>query len=280
VSEAKSAELRRRRLARTFARARWGEYRELLSTARAHGYEVVALEEWLDQDPEREARTLVLRHDVDQDPRSAAAMLDIERAEGVRATWYFRWRTAQPEVVARVRESGAGVGLHYETLTRMALERNLPAAQTPGLIPAARERLRAEISAFQARFGPVRSVCPHGDTRAPGVRNASLLEGEDCLSYGIEFDGNAAMRHRRPGYWLTDRLAADGSWVRRASPPALLADGISPILCVVHPNNWTSGPSLWRDRLTRSLAGQPGLGTVVRRAVPSALTDSPPESDA
>lgn len=280
MSEAGSAEPPRARLAQTFAGARWDEYRDLLGAARAHGYELIALEEWLDRDPAIDGRILVLRHDVDQDPRSAAAMFDVEQAEGVRATWYFRWRTAQPEVVARVRASGAGVGLHYETLTRMVLESDLPATEAPRLVPEARERLRAEIAAFQSRFGPVRSVCPHGDTRAPGVRNASLLEDEDCRAYGIEFDGNAAMRHRRPGYWLTDRTAADGRWSRRASPSMLLADGISPILCVVHPNNWASGLSLWSDRLTRSLAQRRGLGTVVRRAIPSALTDSPPEIDA
>ena len=36
--------------------------------------------------------------------------------------------------------------------------------------------------------GPIRSVCPHGDSRAPQVSNAALLEGEDWASYGIELD--------------------------------------------------------------------------------------------
>jgi SAM-dependent methyltransferase len=273
-----TTERTRPRLSRTLARSRWGEYRSFLSTALDEGYDVVALEDWVRGDFSPSTRTLVLRHDVDQHPRSALRMLAVEEELGVRATWYFRWRTAHPSVVERVRATGAGVGLHYETLTRLALERDLPAGQAPRLIPEARRCLRAEIAAFEARFGPIRSVCPHGDTRAPDVRNASLLEGEDCHAYGVEFDGNAAMRHHRPRYWLTDRLAADGRWARQALPSQLMSDGISPILCVIHPNNWTSGLTLWSDRLVRSLAQWHGLGSLVRRTLPSALSDNPPRS--
>jgi hypothetical protein len=208
---------------------------------------------------------LILRHDVDQAPRAALAMLAIERQEGVRATWYFRWRTASPDVIEAVRESGGGVGLHYETLTRMVLERGLQRSDAGRLIPEARETLRAEISAFRDRFGPIRSVCPHGDTRVPGVRNGDLLAGEEIAEYGVEFDGNAALAGHRLGHWLTDRLSTDGRWAGGASPTALLGDGVSPILCVLHPNNWASGTALWRDRLARGIASRRGLGPALSR---------------
>lgn len=239
----------RPRLSRTVARSRWGEYRRALEEAVAAGYRVVALEQWAlggtGDGPE-----LVLRHDVDQHPRSALTMAAIERDVGVEATWYFRWRTADRHVVRALRQAGASVGLHYETLSRLALERGATEPdEIDALVPQARVMLRREILAFERAHGPIRSICAHGDSRIPAARNGRLLEGEDPASFGVELDANEAMRGRGLAHWLTDRSRAEGSWAGGVDPAQLLAVGASPILCVVHPNNWVSGASLWADRL-------------------------------
>jgi hypothetical protein len=242
------------RLARTLSRARWSEYRELLWDAVGCGYGIVPLEDWVADGRPSSAPVLVLRHDVDQQPRAALRMAAIEEALGVSSTWYFRWRTAHPGVVSRLRDSGFGVGLHYETLTRLARMRGLAHGQEPGsgLIEEARALLREEIAAFARRHGPIRSVCPHGDSSMPWLSNAGLLRGQDAADYGVSFDGNEAMRGAGLAYWLTDRARADGGWRDGVQPAALLADGVSPILCLTHPNNWSAGPGLWMDRLLRT----------------------------
>lgn len=245
MSEAPAA-LRRPRFSRTVAPARWREYRRFLESAAQAGYDFVALEEWVDRGFPREERLLILRHDVDQHPASALRMLEIERDFGARATWYFRWRTAQPAVIAKVAEFAAGVGLHYETLTRAHLAHDGQNRQE--LAERCRDVLRSELRAFAKAFGPARSACPHGDSRVPHVRNGDLLRDIDCASFGIEFDGNEIMRGKRIGHWLTDRSRPDGRWGNAVSPTEMFRDGVSPILCVIHPNNWVSGTSLWTDR--------------------------------
>lgn len=244
----------RPRLSRTLAPSRWHEYRGVLEAALDGGYRIVALEQWVGEE-DRGDLELVLRHDVDQHPGSALAMAAIERDLGVEATWYFRWRTADADVVAALRASGAGVGLHYETLSRLALERGIddPSA-VAALVPEARSLLRMEIAAFERVHGSIASICAHGDTRAPNVRNTVLLRGEDPGAYGIRFDANEAMRGRRLAHWLTDRSSVQGRWSDGADPARLFEAGVTPVLCVVHPNNWVSGPSLWLDRaLSRAL---------------------------
>ena len=73
------------RLARTLSGGRWDEYRGFLRTARELGYRVVALEEWVrESQQDRADPTLILRHDVDQHPRSALTMAAIEEGLGVR----------------------------------------------------------------------------------------------------------------------------------------------------------------------------------------------------
>jgi hypothetical protein len=251
--EASSSRIRPR-LSRTFSRGRWGEYRQFLELARRHGYRIVSLESWVaevrrdDADP-----TLILRHDIDQHPRSALAMAAIEEELGVRSSWYFRWRTAHPAVVSALKQNGFDVGLHYETLTRNALERGSSGPVDEALLERSRSELRAEISAFAHLFGPLRSVVPHGDSRIPEVHNAELLQGENCADYAIEFDANEAMRGGRLAHWLTDRTSAEGGWKDGVDPAELFASGASPILCVTHPNNWASGPSLWLDRVLRAV---------------------------
>jgi hypothetical protein len=263
----------RARFSRTASVNRWSEYRRLLRQACAEGYEIVPLEQWLEDD--RGERVLIVRHDVDQCPGSALRMLAVERELGVRSTWYFRWRTARPRVVQAVLDAGGGVGLHYETLSRIVInERAAGRATVPEhQIDAGRRMLKRELTAFGVLFGPCRSACAHGDTRVPDVNNAVLLRDCDPHEYGIEFDANASMRSHDLAVWLTDRSRADGSWRDGLDAGAIIESHTSPVLLLTHPNNWISGAGLWWDRLASKVLPEPRLGA------PRALrtgSDTPP----
>jgi hypothetical protein len=243
----------RRRFSRTFSRARWPEYGRLLKAALGAGYKLVTLEDFLDG-AGGPGPLLILRHDVDQHPASALTMSEAEVELGVRSTWYFRWRTAEPSVIRELRRRGGEIGLHYETLSRQALRGSIgEAGSLEERLSAARARLREEIATFTELFGSIRSVAAHGDTRVPGVRNGDLLRDETWSDYGIDYDANDAMRRHRLAAWLTDRSSAEGGWSDDLDPFSLVREGQTPILCLTHPNNWVSGAALWRDRLVGSL---------------------------
>ncbi|HET7574572.1 MAG TPA: hypothetical protein VFJ99_05605 [Solirubrobacterales bacterium] len=243
----------RRRLSRTFARSRWPEYGRLLKAAIGLGYQAITLESFLDGAfEEAKGPVLILRHDVDQHAPSALEMSDVEVALGLRSTWYLRWRTARTDVVEELRRRGGEIGFHYETVSRAVLE-GAPLPDDPDeRLRWGREALRDEIASFAARFGPIRSVAAHGDTRAPGIRNGDLMRGEEWSRYGVDYDANDALRRHRLAAWVTDRSSAEGGW-SAGDPVDLLRAGESPILCLTHPNNWVSGPALWGDRLSASL---------------------------
>jgi hypothetical protein len=266
----------RPRLSRTFSRSRWSEYRRFLDSAQDHGYRLVPLEEWVRGANGDGERVMIMRHDVDQHPRSALTMAAIESDLGIRSTWYFRWRTAHPAVVSALRERDFEVGLHYETLTRRVLEGSAGEEISDRELAERRAELREEIAAFEGLFGPIRSVVPHGDSRVPGVRNADLLREQDCSEYGIEFDGNEAMRGRGIAYWLTDRTAAEGRWKDGTDPEELLASGASPILCLTHPNNWASGAALWLDRVLRGVLPREGRSAPTAGRPIHTGSDQPP----
>jgi hypothetical protein len=262
---------RRRRFTRTLARARWREYEELLAHALAAGYDVISLERFVERTPDHGRPLLVLRHDSDQHPRSALRMAAIERAAGLTSTWYFRWRTAEPRVIRRLRSDGFEVGLHYETLTRRLLETGRPADTVDeALIESCRQELSTEVDAFVKRFGPIVSICPHGDTRVPGVHNGVLMRDQPPGFAGGVIDCNEAMRGRDLAAWMTDRSTPDGGWASGIDPIALLDRGATPLLCLTHPNNWTGGSGLLLDRIASA---------VLPRSSPApirTLTDRPP----
>lgn len=266
----------RRRLSRTLSRDRSRDYRGLLRAALSHGYRVVSLEAFLLDPAAREGGpTLILRHDLDQHPASALAMADMERALGVRSSWYVRWRTADPRVVEGLLASGASVGLHYETLTRHALAAgHRPEDPIEPLLEPAREELSREAERFAALFGRQRTICAHGDTRVPWVRNLTLLEGQDPARFGIVADANLGMREHHLAAWLTDRSAAEGLWSDGQDPLTMLREGLTPIQCLTHPNNWVSGPALWRDRALAAALPSPSPGAPARIA--RTRSDRPP----
>jgi hypothetical protein len=219
----------------------------------------MSLEQWIAAGGLQD-RILILRHDVDQHPATALKMASIESSFGARATWYFRWRTCSSRVIEEIREAGGSIGFHYETLTRLALGRKLrPEEIDEDLIAEAREELAAEVSTFASHFGPIRSICAHGDTRLPGVSNQVLVRGQDPARFGVEYDANEALSRYSLGLWMTDRTATDGRWKEGIDPATVLQSEHRPVLCLTHPNNWCSGVSLWLDRLSAALLPDPSL---------------------
>ena len=63
-------------------------------------------------------------------------------------------------MIDAIKRRGFDVGLHYETLTRKALERRPFEGVDEPLLEESRRDLRAEIAAFARLFGPIRSVGP------------------------------------------------------------------------------------------------------------------------
>jgi hypothetical protein len=221
----------------------------LLAAARGAGYRVVGIDQWVMEGASPASRYLILRHDVDQQPPSALKMASIDADFGVRGTWYFRWRTAHPRVVTAIAERGNSIGLHYETLTRTVRARGISEV-TDALLEECRQTLRREVEVFRQRFGEIRSICPHGDTRVPGTHNHALVRGVDPAGFGVMFDGNEIMRDRRLGAWITDRRDPF-SWKDGTDPHELFASGATPILAVVHPNNWSPRFRVVVDRALR-----------------------------
>src|SRR5438105_4034276 len=99
------------------------EYRALLSEANAKGYESVTISSLAACASGRAVLprlALVLRNDVDSDVSTARAMFQVERALGIRATYYFRLSTLDAQLMRELQDYGNEVGYHYEEVATAA----------------------------------------------------------------------------------------------------------------------------------------------------------------
>lgn len=254
-------------------RQRWHEYASYLRAARSAGMQLVSVESWMAGVSDH-ARSLVLRHDVDQNPTSAMHMARLEALMGVHSTYYFRWSTLHLPTIRAVQHSGHDVGLHYETLTRYAIEQDLrsPAALTPSVLQRCRERLRVEIARFKKLVGECESVAAHGDRRARqiGMTNAVLLDGEPYAAYGIRWSADDRDMIAGMGCYVSDGNTVPVAWSRGISILEAIEAGHPVVLFNSHPHHWRAGGPVVARRVAEN------LGDLLRQ--PNGFTWGRPEA--
>lgn len=174
------------------ARFTWGRYRALLALLADPRYVVVPLDEFDAAKARHPDKVVVgLRHDIDGNFCKAAPMAALERAAGVRSTYYARhtdayyaygWprpqrRRAIREKLAGIQAMGHEVGLHFDVLT-LALRYGLDLGAT----------LQAELDWLRAGGLRVTGVSHHGSDLAARLdfSNYEVFAGmttRDTISY-------------------------------------------------------------------------------------------------
>jgi len=220
-------------------------YRAMLRTMLDAGYRIWSIEGFWrairDDGATPEGRHVVVRHDVDTDPRTAAAMWAIDRSLGVVGSYYFRLSTIDAPLMRDIVAGGGEASYHYEELATLAKRHGIDRPEDARRrIPEAQARFRANLTRLRASVGvPMSVVASHGDfvNRHLGIPNTAVLADLDFrASVGVEleaydeaFAGRATSRSSdtlHPRYWIPeDPLDA----VRRGEPVISL---------LVHPRHW------------------------------------------
>ncbi len=125
------------------------EYKKLLVTLKAQGYQFQTFQEFIKSPSER---SIVLRHDVDLLPNNSLEFAKIQAQEGVKGVYYFR---AVPEswdekIIKEIASLGHEIGYHYENLTTCngSLEKGI-------------HDFEKNLTALR-KLAPVATICMHG----------------------------------------------------------------------------------------------------------------------
>jgi hypothetical protein len=225
--------------------SRLGTYRSTLEVALAAGYEIVSVHRFWKLAMADEigpgSRYLVLRHDIDTDPQTGAAMWSIDGALGVRGSYYFRLSTLDVRLMRAIHEGGAEASYHYEELASLAKERRIRRGEEAlRSLPEAQDRFRRNVERLRTVTGlPIASVASHGDfvNRRLRVPNWAILVDRgfrERLAIDVETYDDSLMRH------VTSRHsdAGDlGAWVPD-EPLAAIERGSPVVYLLVHPRQW------------------------------------------
>ena len=244
-------------------RSRLGAYRSFLASALAVGYRVTsvggfwALVQAGELDPGR--RLLVLRHDVDTDPRTANAMWLIDRDLGIETSYFFRLSTLTPPLMAEIAAAGSEASYHYEEIATVAKRRGLAtAADVVDRLPEARDLFAANIDRLRRTTGlPMRVVASHGDfvNRRLGVPNWLILDEPDFRrEVGVELETyDRAYLDKLPSRHSDTQYPA--LW-EPTDPAVAIRDGVPVISVLVHPRQWRADRiGNVRDDLERLVGG-------------------------
>jgi hypothetical protein len=218
--------------------AKLTEYERLLVTGLQRGYRFIPLVDWYrNYSSLKTQKIIVMRHDVDWDAETARAMASIEHRLNCHSTFYFRWSSAQGDVISLMRNFGDEVGLHYETLARYCVEQKITCQKdiTPEVLDECRTMLKSEILSFEEKYGNIDSICSHGArrNRVIGISNDILVQGKNRADFFILFDANDAEIQKRVALFISDSWAA---WTPLSLQDAM--DKNYQTICALTHSNW------------------------------------------
>ena len=239
------------------SRLKWYEY--YILCAIAHGYTLTSFIDYLENPAFEKRKVMILRHDIDQSVKNARLLFSIEKNHNAKATYYFRWKTFDKQLIDELVKSGFEVGLHYETLGAYCAENDIRIVNN-AVINICKKKLKNEIQDFNRLAGlHIKTVCAHGSSinRQLGVTNNVLLENEDyrkfhikCAAYDKEFYSKA------DAHIMDTNLLHNNGFAYKQNPIQSIKEGRKLIVFLSHPRHWHLEFSQRTKMLIKFILGQ------------------------
>lgn len=146
-------------------------FERLLKAFQVHNYQVQTFCDFIESPG---SRVLILRHDVDRRPENALVMAQLEKKQGIRASYYFRIvnKSYDEAIIKEIAGIGHEIGYHYEDL-----------ALAGGDVEKALDGFAKNLEKFRELY-PVKTICMHGSGLSKWD-NRLLWRTHDYRDYGI-----------------------------------------------------------------------------------------------
>jgi hypothetical protein len=233
-----------------FLPSRLGEYERLLSSALDAGYDHQTISGFysiLTRGAIKPGTFIFLhRHDIDTDVSTAAKFFSIEKKYGVRASYYFRLKTADAGLMKDIAAYGSEVGYHYEELARYAKDTRIRTKE--GMmehLPAIRERFLENLRRLEAGLGvKVKSVASHGDfvNRILGIANTPIVDDDVRQKAGIMVE--CYDEKLVSGYSAVISDAPYPLFYKNGNPLQAVEERLPVIYLLTHPRHWRANPGV------------------------------------
>jgi hypothetical protein len=171
--------------------SRLGKYEDLLRAAKDLGYDQLSLREFLCPPPaEGRGLTMVHRHDIDSDVRTAAKMFAIEVKHGITASYYFRLSTLDYGLMREIEAYGSEASYHFEEVADFAKRHHIHDADVlRSRFPAIRVQFRHNLErierALRRKLVTVASPGDFANRRLDVINHEILQDAEFRARCGI-----------------------------------------------------------------------------------------------
>lgn len=228
--------------------SRLAEYDALVQAAQDQGYAQQSVRAFWNGGAAAAARapTLVHRHDIDSDARTAAKMFAIEAKHGVNASYYFRLSTLDFGLMREIEAYGSEASYHFEEVAAFAKCHHIKDARVlRSRFPLIRAQFRRNLATIEGALGrKIATVASHGDfaNRRLNVINHEILDDAAFRARcGIACETYDAALLRRFDLYISDR--PHPVYFHPMAPQEALG-GYRAICLLTHPVQWETN---WRE---------------------------------
>ena len=225
------------------------EYEALLRSAQDAGYVQLAVRDFLTQSElpgHARPLTLVHRHDIDSDVRTAGKMFALEAKLGVTASYYFRLSTLDFGLMREIEAYGSEASYHFEEVADFAKRHHIKDARVlRSRFPVIRAQFRRNLHAIERNLArKLTTVASHGDfaNRRLKVINHEILNDPDFRAHcGITCETYDESLLRQFDLYISDR--PHPHYFHPVAPSTAL--GRYRCICLLtHPVQWETN---WRE---------------------------------
>lgn len=226
--------------------SRMGHYDALLAQAAGAGYRQLSVRDFVNEQAGDGLRTLVHRHDIDSDVRTAAKMFAVETRHGVKASYYFRLSTLDIGFMREIEAYGSEASYHFEEVADFAKRHHIKDADVIRTrFPIIRAQFRQNLERIEQALGrKLVTVASHGDfvNRRLQVINNEILEDQGFRERcGIACETYDTALLARFEMYISDR---PHPVYYHPMPPAAAFGRYQSICLLTHPLQWETN---WAD---------------------------------
>ena len=188
-------------------------------------------------------RVLILRHDVDTDPKTAWKIAKIEHEHGFHSTYYFRLCTANEKYINLISEMGHEVSYHYEEIGTFAKKHRLKTKeQVYNNLGEIQNIFIQNLKEFREKYHlQCKTIASHGEwinANYLQIKNSELIDDRIRREQGIELEAYDGIFMK---YFLNARISDLGNplWTPYPVENAIINE--EPFLYIlIHPRQWYS----------------------------------------
>jgi hypothetical protein len=211
----------------------------------------------------RNSPIIIMRHDIDREPKRALDVAKVEHKYEIHATYYFRAqrRTYIPSIINKVASYGHEIGFHYETIDKCK-----------GNMEQAEELFKKELANFKNRYN-IKTVCAHGNPLTKND-NKDIWKSQKLEDFGLLGEAFLALDYSKFAYfsdsgrtWLNnkaqkmpgkDSVKTAFSQLQPKNTDdviKIIKEGTLPNICILsHPERWSKGIIGFSSRYLLDLA--------------------------